>query len=167
MGIKQLLKPAIFQPTADKPAYWIGTDRITMLMTGEQTGGSYAAVDTFTVLGSGPPPHIHHREDEMFYVLDGEGTIFVGDEVIPARAGTCVHVPSGMIHHYKSEGRKPLHMVVTYTPAGFENYFLKVGIPTRQGDEVAPPVTDEILQRLFASANQFYMEILQPHPEDQ
>jgi len=162
METKQRLKAAIFQPTADKPARWLATERITVLIAGEQTNGAYAVVEIFTVPGGGPPPHIHHREDEMFYILEGEGTIFAGDDTIRASAGTCVHVPTGMVHHYKNEGNRPLRLLVMYTPAGFEGYFLKVGTPTRHRDEAPPPVTEETFKRFMAAAAQFHLEIVAP-----
>ncbi len=139
------LKPAVFQPSDDQPAYWMAGDRITILIDGEQSGGAYSVVEAFSVPGGGPPAHIHHQEHEAFYVLDGDITLFAGEEVIRATAGTCVHIPAGTVHHFKNEGPVPVRMVLMYIPAGFEKYFVEFGTPTTHGDEVAPPVTPEMI----------------------
>jgi mannose-6-phosphate isomerase-like protein (cupin superfamily) len=158
--MKTQTRPAIFQPTADKPAYWMADHRMTVLIPGEQTNNAYTVLEIFIVPGGGPPPHIHYGEDELFYVLDGDITIFVGEQTVRASAGTCVHIPAGAAHTFKNEGGGPSRMVIMYAPAGFENYFAKVGIPGTHGDETAPPVTQEALERFQAYAAQFNLEII-------
>jgi mannose-6-phosphate isomerase-like protein (cupin superfamily) len=160
--MKMQTLPAIFQPTADKPVYWVIDHRMTVLVSGEQTNNAYAVLEAFVLPGGGPPPHIHHREDELFYVLDGDITIFAGEQTVRGSAGTCVHIPLGTVHTFKNEGSGPARMVVMYTPAGFENYFSTAGAPTTHADQTAPPVTQETLERLQAYAAQFSLEIIPP-----
>jgi mannose-6-phosphate isomerase-like protein (cupin superfamily) len=160
--MKMQTLPAIFQPTADKPAYWVIDHRMTVLIPGEQTNNAYAVLETFVLPGGGPPPHIHHREDELFYVLDGDITIFAGEQTVRGGAGTCVHIPLGTVHTFKNEGNRPARMLTTYTPAGVENFFIKAGTPTAHGDETAPPVMQEAMERLQAYAPQYNVEVLPP-----
>lgn len=155
-------KPTIFQPTADKPAYWMADHRMTVLIPGEQTNNAYTVLEMLIVPGGGPPPHIHHREDELFYVLDGDITILAGEQTVRARPGTCVHVPAGAVHTFKNEGSRPGRLIIMYAPAGFENYFATVGTPATHDDEMAPPVTQEALERFQAYAAQFHLEIILP-----
>jgi mannose-6-phosphate isomerase-like protein (cupin superfamily) len=154
--------PTIVQPTTDLPAYWVVDHRMTVLIAGEQTKNAYSVLEVFILPGGGTPPHIHHREDELFYLLEGDITILAGEQTVRASAGTCVHIPAGTVHTFRNEGGGPGRMVVTYTPAGFENYFSTVGTPATHGDETAPPVTQEALERLRAYAPQFNLEILPP-----
>ena len=158
--MKMQIRPAIFQPTADKPAYWIVDHRMTVLIPGEQAKNAYAVLEALILPGGGPPPHIHHREDESFYALDGDIVILAGEQMVRASTGTCVHIPIGTVHTFKNEGDGPARMLIMYTPAGFENYFSKAGTPTTYGDQTAPPVTQEILERLRAYAPQFNLEVI-------
>ena len=152
----------IFRPTAEKPAYWLADHRMTPLISGEQTNSAYAALEVFVVPGGGPPPHIHHAESELFYVLEGDLTIRAGDQAVRGGPGACVHVPSGTVHTFKNEGSTPARMLVVYEPAGFEQYFSAVGTPTVHGDETMPQLTQEMLERFQAYAAQFNLEILPP-----
>jgi quercetin dioxygenase-like cupin family protein len=160
-------QPAVFQPSAEQPAFWMGGDRITILIGGEQSGGTYTIVEAFTVPGGGPPAHIHHGESETFYALDGEITIYAGEQTIRARAGTCVHVPAGTVHHFRNEGDGPARLLLIYTPAGFEKYFVEFGTATTYDDEVPPPVTPEMLARWQTTdvdyqRQQFHLENVRP-----
>jgi mannose-6-phosphate isomerase-like protein (cupin superfamily) len=161
-AMKTQTEPTIFQPTADQPAYWVVDHRMTVLIPGEQTHNAYSVLEAFIVPGGGTPLHIHHREDELFYVLEGDVTLFAGEQTTRARAGACVHVPAGSVHNFRNEGDGPARLLITYTPAGFENYFSKAGTPTTHGDQTAPPVTQEALERLQAYAAQFSLEIIAP-----
>jgi mannose-6-phosphate isomerase-like protein (cupin superfamily) len=135
---------------------------MTVLIPGEQTNNAYSVLEAFVVPGGGPPLHIHHREDELFYVLDGDITIFAGEQSVRASAGTSVHIPAGTVHTFRNEAGGPVRMLIMYSPAGFENYFSKAGTPTTHGDETAPPLTQETLERLQAFAAQFNLEIIPP-----
>jgi mannose-6-phosphate isomerase-like protein (cupin superfamily) len=155
-------RPTVFEPAADQPAYWIADHRMTVLIPGEQTNNAYTVLEALVVPGGGPPPHIHHRENELFYVLDGDITIFAGEQTVRASAGTCVHIPVGTVHTFRNEGGGPARMVIMYAPAGFEKYFSIAGTPASHGDETAPPVAQETVERLWAYAAQFNLEILPP-----
>jgi len=63
-----------------------------VLATGEETHGQFALIEAVTRRGNGPPPHIHHREDEIFYVLKGEIVVSVGDRTIKGTAGTMIGI---------------------------------------------------------------------------
>jgi len=52
-------------------SYWVLGDLYTFKLTGKQTNGAFAVIDQIIQPESGPPPHVHYREDEAFYILDG------------------------------------------------------------------------------------------------
>ncbi len=105
-------------------AVWVVGDLITLKLTSEDTGGAFSLFEGLVPPGGGPPPHIHQREDESFYVLEGEFEILVGENTIPTGAGSCVHVPSGTLHTFKNVGISPGRLFGIATPGGMEQFFL-------------------------------------------
>lgn len=71
----------------------------------------------------GPPPHIHTKEDETFYVLEGTPTFRLDDDVFVARPGDFVNVPKGTLHNFRNDSDQPIRMILTFTPAGIEKFF--------------------------------------------
>ncbi|WP_346619839.1 cupin domain-containing protein [Blastococcus montanus] len=78
----------------DAPAYWTLGELMTVLATAEQTGGAFSVLEERLPRGAEPPPHVHHREDESFLVLDGELTVRVGDDVFHARPAPSCSAPA-------------------------------------------------------------------------
>ena len=68
----------------------------------------------------GPPIHAHAGEDDSFYILEGELTFTVEDEVVVAGAGTFVLVPPGLQHTFRNDGDTLVRMVNVHAPAGFD-----------------------------------------------
>ena len=81
-----------------------GTDALRLIATGEQTGGSIGVLEDTSSPGDGPPRHVHHSNDELFYVLEGEFLFLVGERQESVSAETCVFVPRGTVHAYKVIG---------------------------------------------------------------
>ena len=68
----------------------------------------------------GPPIHAHTAADDSFYILEGELTFTVEDEVVVAGAGTFVLVPPGLQHTFRNDGDTLVRMVNVHAPAGFD-----------------------------------------------
>ena len=83
--------------------------------------------------GGGPPPHVHSREEEGFYILEGEITFQIGDERVVAKAGVFANMPVGTPHSFKNESSKPAKMLISVAPAGLEELFFEFGVPLPQG----------------------------------
>lgn len=98
-------------------------DEMRLTVTGKDTGGKYAQWLSITQPGGGPPPHLHEREDEWFYVLEGRVSFLVEGEWTEAGPGSGAYLPKGSVHTFKNVGDVPLHMVLTVAPAGFEDFF--------------------------------------------
>ena len=123
-------------------------DIYRFLATSEETGGRYAMFEATVLPGGGPPPHIHRREDETFYVVEGEITIQIGDERRVAKAGTFVHMPIGNLHAFTNDTDQPAKLLISFAPAGLEKMFVEVGKELRDGempDEVSPQEMGKIL----------------------
>jgi quercetin dioxygenase-like cupin family protein len=146
-------------------AFWGPGDKLTFLITGEQTGGTYFMAEAVVPPDGGPPPHIHHGEDETFYILEGEITACLGDKVITASAGDLLHIPKGTPHSFKNEGDQVLKMIVTFTPAGIEGFFEEGFIPAPDRTTMPPMPTQELIARLVAAAPKYGLEIVLPAHE--
>src|SRR5215468_983800 len=142
-----------------KPGEWrtvvVVGDVYRFLATGEDTSGNYALFEAFVSPGGGPPPHVHSREEEGFYVLEGEITFFVGDQRLVASAGMFANVPVGTPHSFKNESGKPARMLISVAPAGLEKMFFEVGVPLPEGATTAAPPTTEEIDRLLAVAPKY------------
>ena len=148
------------RPVATGPAYWGPGDHYTFLVTGEESGGAYFAMEALVPPGGGPPPHIHSREDETFYVLDGEIEFRLGDETIAAGAGDFVNVPRGTVHRFTNAGSGTARMVLTFTPAGMERFFEETLEPAPSGAADAPDNLEEVAARYVAAAPDHGLEFV-------
>jgi quercetin dioxygenase-like cupin family protein len=139
-------------------------DVYRFLATGKDTNGKYATFEVIVRPGGGPPPHVHSREEECFYILDGEITLGAGNDRIVATAGTFINLPTGMPHSFKNESDKPAKMLITVAPAGFEEMFFEVGAPLAEGSTIALPPTEEEIKKLMNVTAKYGIEIRSPKP---
>ena len=134
-------------------------DVYRFLATGEETNGKYAQWEAFVPPGGGPPPHVHSREEEGFYILDGEITVQIGEQRIVATAGMFVNMPVGTPHSFRNESEKPAKMLITISPAGLEQMFFEVGVQVAEGASSAAAPTKAEIERLLAAAPRYGVEI--------
>ncbi len=131
-------------------------DLVRVLMTGEETGGSYSLLETVVRLGQEPPLHVHAREDELIYVLKGEVTFYKGGNRLDCGAGDYVFLPKGCEHTYCVESGDA-RLLVLLTPAGLEGYYQEIG---RQVD------AERYVERLITVSARYGVEITGPGPPD-
>jgi glyoxylate utilization-related uncharacterized protein len=112
--------------------------------------------------GGGPPPHVHSREEEGFYILQGEITFTIDGERVFATAGMFANMPIGTLHSFKNESSQPAKMLIGLAPAGLEKMFLEVGLPLPEGSTTALPPTKDEIERLLAVAPQYGIEFKLP-----
>lgn len=148
-------------PPGEGPSIWITGDTHTFKAVGADTNGAYMLLEGTISPQLGPPPHIHHREDEFYYVLEGDFEILDGDRTFIASAGSFVHIPRGTLHRFKNVGATPARLLVFFTPAGMENFFFEAGLPAQEGG-AAPPFGPEEIQRTLAAASKYGMEFPLP-----
>ena len=138
-------------------------DIYRFLATSEETGGRYSMFEAIVLPGGGPPPHIHRKEDETFYILEGEITFQIGGERRVAGPGTFVHMPIGNLHAFKNETDQPVKMLVSFVPAGLEGMFFQVGKDLADGEVPEEPSPQEV-DRLLEIASRYGIEYhLSPH----
>jgi quercetin dioxygenase-like cupin family protein len=96
---------------------------LTFKARGEQTNGTFTALENVVAAGQGPPLHTHANEDEAWYVLEGELRFKIAGELHAAPAGSFVFVPRGTPHCFQNIGDDPARILVMFTPAGMERFF--------------------------------------------
>ena len=116
----------VVRPEDEKKTLYGTGDAYTFLATGDDTDSAYSFVEALVPPGGGPPPHIHAREEEGFYVLEGELVFRAGGRQVIATPGTFLHAPRGVAHHFKNESNASARMVFFFVPAGIEAMFEKM-----------------------------------------
>jgi quercetin dioxygenase-like cupin family protein len=110
---------------------------MTRRVSGDDTDGAVFAVEFELSPGEEIPPHIHHNEQEVLYVVDGEIQSRVGDETVDAPAGSCHTIPRGTVHGQTNHGTDPATLLVMFSPAHVEELF-------EQSTEVTPEEFEEL-----------------------
>jgi len=139
---------------------WWKSGRITVKAGGAEAGHAFSQIEVDDPRGSGPPLHLHHNEDETFYVLEGEVTVVVGDERLDLEVGDYLFAPRGIAHAYVVRSERA-RMLVTASPGGVEQFFVRQGVPATGSEpptDAVMPSMDELV-RLFA---EYDCEILGP-----
>jgi hypothetical protein len=135
----------------------------TIKATAAQTGGLFGLKESRAARDSGPPLHVHEHEDEACYVLEGEVTFFVGDDVISASTGSWVYLPRRIPHSLRidSSEARTLWLIV---PGGFESFFVDTFPAAVQG--AGPPEGSPDLGQMVEAAARYEVTILGPPPDE-
>ena len=121
-----------------------GAQLVTRKVGSDQTGGAYSLFEVTVGAGGGEGPHVQHREDECFYVLEGRFGFAVEGEQIEAGPGSLVYVPKGVLHAFENAGETTGKLLVSQTPGGAYEGFV---------EEVGEPVTDDSTQTEESPSN--------------
>jgi mannose-6-phosphate isomerase-like protein (cupin superfamily) len=159
-----LASPALIRRPGEGRSIAVVGDVYRFLATGEDTNGKYALWEAFVGPGGGPPPHVHSREEEGFYILEGEITFQIGDQRLVATAGIFANMPVGTPHSFKNESKHPARMLISVAPAGLEKMFVECGVPVASGATTAPPPTQAEIEKLLAVAPRYGIQIMLPGP---
>jgi len=95
----------------------------TIKARAETTGGAFTFLENVIPPLQGPPLHVHGREDEMWYVLEGQFRFRADDQLLDAPAGSFVFVPRGTRHCFQNIGPETARILVMFAPAGMERFF--------------------------------------------
>jgi quercetin dioxygenase-like cupin family protein len=125
----------------------------TVKVRTETSSGSLTFIDNVIAPGAGPPRHLHHDADELFYILEGHLHVEADGQALDAPAGATVFIPRGVPHVFQNIGTAPARLLVFFTPAGMERFFEGIA-GLREG-----PVDPQEAREIARSAS---MEILGP-----
>jgi mannose-6-phosphate isomerase-like protein (cupin superfamily) len=150
-------------PPREGRSLWFAADLYTIKAAAEDTDGAFTLFELTAAARFGPPPHIHHREDETYYVLEGEFEFLDNDRVFTAGAGSFVYLPKGRLHMHKNAGETPARALVLNTPAGVEGFIEEGGEPATDPSSSSPPPPEaQDLEKLVAIAPKYGIEVPPP-----
>jgi mannose-6-phosphate isomerase-like protein (cupin superfamily) len=152
-------------PPREGRSLWFAADLYTIKAVGEETDGAFTLFELTAAPRFGPPPHIHHREDEAYYVLEGEFEFLDNDRAFTAEAGSFVYLPKGRLHMHRNAGDTPARALVLNTPAGLEGFIEEGGEPATDPSSSPPPPEAQDLERLVSIAPKYGIEVPPVPPE--
>lgn len=154
----QTLEP-VAVPTSEGEARWWFANLAVIKATAADTGGQMTIVEVTEPPGAAAPLHVHHREDEAFWVLEGDVTIEIGDTTTAAHAGDYVFGPRDIPHRY-TVGGAGCRMLFIVTPGGFEDLVIAMSEPAGSRTLPPPPEQEPDWGRIAAIAKAHGCELL-------
>jgi quercetin dioxygenase-like cupin family protein len=155
----QNTSPCTILPPGAGDAWWVVGDHITFKLGPDRTGGRFAFAETIVAPGGGPPPHVHHREDEMFYIIDGQFAFISGEHTLTGSMGDAVYLPKDIVHTFKNVGSTPARVLVGAAPSGFEKFVPEAGCRCDEKTPTSPPVDDAAIGKLMAACEKYGLEM--------
>jgi mannose-6-phosphate isomerase-like protein (cupin superfamily) len=138
-----------------------GGDRYRFLAETSHTDGAYAIWEAVVPPGGGPPPHLHTREEEGFYVISGEVTIHVDGKEVTATPGSFVNMPKGSTHWFRNNTQENAKLLVLVAPGGMEQMFRETGVMA-DADSAIPELGPEEKKRLVEITPKYGIELKIP-----
>ena len=151
----------LYQPNEGE-LRWMGETSTSFLATGEQTGGAFCLVDERAVRGESVPLHRHRDDMESFYVLEGEITLYIGDQPgMWASAGAFAHLPGGTVHGFRVESDEARYLILT-TPRHGE-FYRAITLASRPGG--LPPLDSVQGAQIKQASKHYGVEFVGPLPD--
>ena len=155
------VRPIALQPNEGEAIWFVGM-LATIKASTEGTGGRVAVIEHKGPHNSGSPLHVHHHEDEWFYVLEGELTIWVDGQVVHAPAGSFVFGPKDVPHTFTVSSPDGARFLLVTEPAGFESFMRANAEPASVLTLPPPSSGPPDVERMSTSAAQYGIDILGP-----
>lgn len=152
-------QPLIHGPDAGSN-FLVWGDLYSFKTTSAQSGGSHTVFEMTVNPGSGTPPHIHHGEDEMFYVLEGELSLWCDGHKVGGKPGSFVAVPKGAVHRWANESSAPAKAMVILVPGGFDEFLMRIGVPVTEANQASSPPSKEDIDFALSIAGEYHMEVV-------
>ena len=136
---------------------------LTNLVGKQDTNGTFSLLEATLAPGNEPPPHMHSRKDELFYVLEGEFDTYVGEEAFKVTKGECIFLPKFKPHAFVIRSLR-LRMLILYTPGGVEEVFRKVSSPAQHLEPPTEALTysQSDLEQTARRFSEYGVQILSP-----
>jgi mannose-6-phosphate isomerase-like protein (cupin superfamily) len=150
----------LLTPT-DGPQLWFLDTRMSVKAGADQTGGAFTLIEWSAPVGFGPPLHLHGREDEGFYLLEGEMIVDCGQQRWTAGPGDFAFLPRGIPHSFIVTNGPVRGLQIT-TPSGFEQFIAELGRPAEHLGLPNPSPPD--VPRMIEAGQRYGHQILGPPP---
>jgi quercetin dioxygenase-like cupin family protein len=141
-------------------AVWFLGSLMLFKATGADNGQNFSLIEQTLPPGFSPPLHVHHAEDEAFYVLEGSFTFVCGDHRWHAEAGSFIYLPREIPHGFLVEGSAPARLLQFTFPAGLENFHAEMGEPAQS--LTLPPMSPPDMAKMQELAAKYHFEIVGP-----
>ena len=135
------MPPSDSDPAKGSKLYWINGDYWRIVARGEDTEETYSMMDVTILPKNGPKSHIHTREDEVFYVIDGQFELHYGDQKFNATKGFHLNMKRGISHSFKNTGNTEGRLLIMFMPAGCEKLYEELGTPVVNIESFTQPFT--------------------------
>jgi quercetin dioxygenase-like cupin family protein len=147
----------VVNPLDDEDPIWFLGLKTWIRTTAAETNGGLGIVEQLMPSGFASPYHLHHNEDESFYIIEGTMRFVSGEESWLAGPGSFVFLPREIPHGFQVEGDETVRALLLMTPAGFEQFVDDLSEPN-------PPDGPPDLERVMQVAAKYDVEILGPLP---
>jgi mannose-6-phosphate isomerase-like protein (cupin superfamily) len=144
----------------DGDAIWFFNGLFVVKAAHDETHGAFTLIEAHLPAGEGPPPHVHHNEEEGFYILEGELTVSCGDETWTATPGMFAFLPRGIPHTFRVSESGPAKVLQLTSPAQFERFAAEMGEPATTMTMPEPTAVD--VEKLLRVTPKYGIEILPP-----
>jgi quercetin dioxygenase-like cupin family protein len=141
-------------------AVWFLGSLMLFKATGVDNGQSFSLIEQTLPPGFSPPLHVHHGEDEAFYVLEGSFTFVCGDHRWRVEAGGFIYLPREIPHGFLVEGSEPARLLQFTFPAGLENFHAEMGEPAQS--LTLPPMSPPDMAKMQELSAKYHFEIVGP-----
>ena len=161
MTVPQSALAPLAQQPGEGEHLWFFGGLATIKADGAATGGRVLVTEQLVPRGGGSPLHVHHNEDEWFYVLEGELTIWVGGQTVVAGAGAFVFGPRDVPHTFIVSSEQARFLLVT-EPAAFEGFIRALAVPADAPEIPPAPTAPPDMGPVLSAAAEHGLEILGP-----
>lgn len=162
MSADMMSRPYTLEPDEGQAVWFLDT-LMTVKVDAAATSGAYTLVECLLSPGFGPPPHIHHADDEAFYILEGELSGIIGDRAWRGGPGSFIFMPRGISHTFRVESPTPARVLQLGNGSGFERFVAEAGQPADARTLPPSPPTPADVERMLVTAPKYDIEILVPN----
>jgi mannose-6-phosphate isomerase-like protein (cupin superfamily) len=141
-------------------AVWAMGILVILKALGTETGGTYSCFEDLVHAGAGTPLHMHTKEEETWYMLEGSLEWTVGDKTFTAEKGSFVNTPRNVPHRFANKTDQPAKMLLSYAPGGFEKWFLEIGKPATDRMAKPPEITAEEIKKAVVAAEKYGVKFI-------
>ena len=150
-------------PNREGRAFWFLGTLVHVKAGTMDTNGAFTLLEQLAPPGFGPPLHVHHVEDELFYVIDGLVRFRCGERDVLVESGGSVFLPKAVPHAFRIEGRSPARLLQLTSPGGFDRFVEEVSLPAPESILPPPgPPPAGILERVAALGEKFHFTVVGP-----
>ena len=148
-------------PSNKEALLWLGELAI-IHASGKETNDRYTMIELYATKEGEGPWHVHHHEDEAFFIIEGEMTFYIGDKVIKAKAGDYVMGPKDIPHMYTVDSPGHVRLLMIFSPSGFEGFVRATSVPATSLVPPPPETVNIDFNQVVDLAAQYGAEFVEP-----